>query len=60
MAPKTGCAPHVSDEWVKREEVDAVVLEGVRTNKAHRVQDLEREVKDLRQTNDVGAWAATG
>ena len=39
------------NEWVKRVEVDAGVRDGVSTAEAHRVQEQEREVKELRRAN---------
>lgn len=53
MGPKTGCAPHVLYERVKRAEANAGVLEGVRTNEAHRVKNPEREVKEPRQAKET-------
>ena len=53
IAPKIGCVPQTLHEWVKRFEFDAGVREGVTTSEAQRVKDLEREVKELRRTNDI-------
>ena len=40
-------------EWVKRADVDAGVRPGVSTADAQRVKELEREVKELRRTNEI-------
>ena len=39
--------------WVKRQEVDAGVREGVTKTETQRVKDLEREVKELRRANEI-------
>jgi transposase len=53
IAPKIGCVPQTLLEWVKRVEVDAGVREGVTTFEAQRVNDLERENKELRRANEI-------
>ena len=53
IAPKIGCVPQTLNEWVKRVEVDTSVREGVTTAEAHRVMELEREVKELRRANEI-------
>ena len=53
IAPKIGCVPQTLHEWIKRAEVDAGKREGVTTSEAHRVKDLEREVKELRRANEI-------
>jgi transposase len=49
IAPKIGCVPQTLLEWIKRVEVDSVVREGTTTTEAQRVEDVEREVKELRR-----------
>ena len=53
IAPKIGCVPQTLLEWVKRQEVDSGARDGVTTNEAQRVKDLEREVKELRRANQI-------
>jgi transposase len=53
IAPKIGCVPQTLLDWVKRQEIDSGVREGVTTAEAQRVKDLEREVKELRRTNEI-------
>jgi transposase-like protein len=54
IAPKIGCVPQTLLVWVKRQEVDAGVREGVSTTaETQRVKDLEREVKELRRANEI-------
>ncbi|HEX5484886.1 MAG TPA: transposase, partial [Limnobacter sp.] len=52
IAPKIGCVPQTLLDWVKRSEVDAGVRPGVTTAEAQRIRELEREVKELRRTNE--------
>ena len=53
IAPKIGCVPQTLLDWVKRQEIDSGVREGVTTSEAQRVKDLEREVKELRRANEI-------
>jgi transposase-like protein len=53
IAPKIGCVPQTLHEWVKRQEIDSGVREGVTTTEAQRVKELEREVKELRRANEI-------
>lgn len=52
-ALKIGCVPQTLLDWIKRAEVDAGVREGVTTSEAQRLNDLEREVKELRRANEI-------
>ena len=40
-------------EWVKRYEIDAGVRDGMTTAERERIKALEREVKELRQANEI-------
>jgi transposase-like protein len=53
IAPKIGCVPQTLLSWVKRQEVDSGVREGVTTTETQRVKGLEREVKELRRANEI-------
>jgi transposase len=53
IAPKIGCVPQTLLTWVKRQEVDAGVREGVTSAEARRVKELERENKELRRANEI-------
>ena len=53
IAAKIGCVPQTLLTWVKRQEIDAGVREGVTTSKAQRVKELERENRELRQANEI-------
>ena len=53
IAPKIGCVPLTLLDWVKQTEVDAGARPGTNTAHQERVKALEREVKELRQTNEI-------
>jgi transposase-like protein len=53
ITPKIGCVPQTLLDWVKRQEVDTGVREGVTTTEVQCVKDLEREVKELRRANEI-------
>lgn len=53
IAPKIGCVPQTRLAWVKRQEVDSGMRNGVTTAEAQRVKELEREVKELRRANEI-------
>ncbi len=53
IAPEIGCVPQTLPDWMKRQEVDTGVREGVTATEAQRVKELEREVKELRRANEI-------
>ena len=53
MAPKIGCVSQTLLTWVKRQEIDAGVREGVTASEAQRIKELERENKELRRANEI-------
>lgn len=53
IAAKIGCAAQTLNEWVKKAEVDAGKRAGVPTEMAERMKALEREVRELRQANEI-------
>lgn len=53
IAPKIGCAGVTLHEWVKKHEIDTGVRDGVTSAERERVKALEREVKELRQANEI-------
>ena len=52
IAPKIGCVPQTLLDWVKRHEIDTGKRDGVTTAESKRIKDLEREVRELRRTNE--------
>ncbi|RZF58273.1 IS3 family transposase [Sphingomonas populi] len=53
VADKIGCAPQTLHEWVKKVEVDSGKRAGVPTDTADKLKALEREVRELRQANEI-------
>ncbi|KVV54299.1 transposase [Burkholderia territorii] len=53
IAPMIGCTPQTLLDWVKRNEVDRGERDGVSTAERERIKALEREVKELRRTNEI-------
>jgi len=53
IASKIGCTAQTLNEWVKKAEVDAGKRGGVPTEMAERMKALEREVRELRQANEI-------
>ena len=52
-AGKIGCVPQTLHEWVKKAEVDSGKRAGVPTDVAEKLRALEREVRELRQANEI-------
>ncbi|WP_243644646.1 IS3 family transposase [Sphingomonas sp. PP-CE-1A-559] len=53
IAEKIGCVPQTLHEWVKKAEVDSGKRGGVPTEVADKMKALEREVRELRQANEI-------
>jgi len=53
ISAKIGCVPQTLSSWVKRREVDSGTRAGVPTDMADKMKALEREVRELRQANEI-------
>jgi transposase len=53
IAGKIGCSTHTLMDWVKKADIEAGRSSGVPAEVAERVKALEREVRDLRQANEI-------
>jgi len=53
ISPEIGCAPQTLDEWVKKVEVDTRQRRGVTTEQAEKMKALERDVRELRQADEI-------
>ena len=53
IAPKIGCVPQTLNEWVKRDQIDSGERDGITTSEREQMKALEREVKELRKTNEI-------
>jgi transposase len=53
VAAKIGCTAQTLNEWVKKAEVDSGARAGIPTEVAEKMRALEREVRELRQANEI-------
>lgn len=53
IAAKTGCTSETLRRWVRQAERDQGVRAGPTTTEQQRIKELEREVRELRQTNEI-------
>ena len=53
IATKIGCRAETLRKWVSRAEVDTGRRDGVTSDERARIKDLEREVGELRRTNEI-------
>ena len=53
IAPKLGCSPDSLRVWCQQAERDAGERAGLTSAEKDRIKDLEREVRELRQANEI-------
>jgi len=53
IAKKFGCTPETLRKWVRKTEFDQGRRPGLTSEERERVKELEREVKELRRTNEI-------
>jgi transposase-like protein len=53
ISAKIGCAPQTLNEWVKKAEADSGRRGGIPTETAQKMKALEREVRELKQANEI-------
>ena len=53
ISSKIGCAPQTLNEWVKKVEIDTGQRGGISTEQAEKMKALEREVRELKQANEI-------
>ena len=53
IAAKIGCTAETLRKWVRKTEVDSGRRDGVTSDERGRIKDLEREVRELRRTNEI-------
>jgi transposase len=53
IAGKIGCTPQALRKWVRQAERDAGQRAGPTTEDRERIKALEREVRELRQANEI-------
>ena len=50
---RIGCIPETLKVWVRQAERDSGMRDGATSAERDRIKDLEREVKQLRQANEI-------
>lgn len=53
VAEKIGCSPEALRKWARQSQRDAGQRPGLTTEDKARIKDLEREVFELRRTNEI-------
>jgi transposase len=53
IASKIGCSTQTLCNWVRQHERDTGKRDGITTAEAERIKQLEREVRELKQTNEI-------
>jgi transposase-like protein len=53
IATKIGCTPETLRTWIMRAEIDSGQRAGLTSSDRTRIKELERENKELRQTNEI-------
>lgn len=53
IAAKIGCGWDTLRRWVQQDEIDAGRQDGVTSEERARIKALEREVRELRQANEI-------
>jgi transposase len=53
VAAKIGCNPATLQTWVKWQEIDAGTRAGVPTEVGEKLKAMEREIRELRQANEI-------
>ena len=59
IAPKLGCSPDSLRVWCQQAERDAGQRTGPTSAEKDRIRELEREVRELRQANEILKKAST-
>ena len=53
VASKIGCSAHTLNEWVKKAEVESGSRAGVLLDVLEKLKAQEREIRELRQANEI-------
>ena len=53
IASKIGCTGETLRTWVRKTEVDTGRRDGMTSSERERIKELERENRELRQTNEI-------
>ena len=58
IASKIGCTPETLRKWVRRTEIDTGRRDGLTSDERAQIKELEREIRELRRTNEILRKAA--
>ena len=53
IGPKVGVGPESLRKWTVQAQIDAQQSPGVSSTERQRIKDLEREVRDLKEANEI-------
>ena len=53
IACKIGCSAETLRQWVRQGERDSGMRPGLTSTEQQRIKELEREVRELRKTNEI-------
>jgi transposase len=53
IASKIGCTATTLNEWVKRDQINTGVRDGITSDERERMKLLERENRELRRANEI-------
>ena len=53
VAAKIGCVAQTLDQWIKQAERDTGARTGLTTDERAKMKAMEREIKELRQANEI-------
>lgn len=53
VAAKIGCVAQTLDQWIKQAERDNGARAGLTTDERAKMKAMEREIKELRQANEI-------
>jgi len=53
IASKVGCTPETLRSWIKQSEIDAGTRGGATTSDRERIKAMEREIRELKQANEI-------
>jgi transposase len=53
IAGKVGCTAETLRKWVRQSEIEQGKREGLSSSERERLKELEREVRELKQANEI-------
>ena len=59
LGPKLNVGPETLRKWVNQAQIDAGTKTGPTSEELQEIKDLKREVRDLKETNDILKAAAS-